>query len=358
VSGSLRVRGLSKAYETPALAEVDLDLDPGELVCVIGPSGSGKTTLLRCLAGLESPDAGSVEVDGRPVHLGSGLTAMLFQQDTLFPDLTVAENVGFGLRARGLRPAAIRNAVEVALLRLDLCGFEERFPDELSGGQQRRVALARALVLHPTLLLLDEPLAGLDEVLADAGLRLIRATQRRLGITTLLVTHDQATALGVADRVIVMEAGRIAQVATPREVYQRPDSVFVAQFIGRTAFLEAEVIEVRGVADGRQALTEMLGSQRWLACHSAVTPGPATVAIRPHALLAEQAAHVTKPWAEPRGDLGIVQEVWYRGERFEYAVETAHGNALAVGSLGTPLTRNQVVSLLLDEPSAWVLPAG
>jgi len=360
VSGQLDVHALSRAIDgRTVLDAIDLAAAPGELVCVIGPSGSGKTTLLRCIAGLEPADSGRIEVDGEPVSAGGPRrTAMVFQQDTLFPELTVAENVGFGLRARG-RAGADADAVPVALLRLGLSGMEDRYPDELSGGQRRRVALARALVLHPSVLLLDEPLAGLDEALAEDGLRLIRSTQRRLGLTTLLVIHDQAAALGVADRIVVLDHGRVAQAGRPREVFERPDSLFVAQFLGRSAFLEAEVQQVG--TDGRQgrALVRLLGADRWLPAHAEVVAGEVcAVLVRPHALVAEAAPGVAGAWAEPTGAQGVVEEARYRGDRIEYAVETEHGSAVATGSLDEPvLAVNQLVSLALREEHVWVLPA-
>ena len=361
MSGELVVRGLTRTIDgAKVLDAVDLSASAGELVCVIGPSGSGKTTLLRCVAALDPVEAGRIEVDGEPVSgAGPRRTAMVFQQDTLFPELTVAENVGFGLRARGTAADEGAEAVSVALLRLGLSGLEGRYPDELSGGQRRRVALARALVLYPAVLLLDEPLAGLDEGLAEEGLRLIRSTQRRLGLTTLLVIHDQAAALAIADRVVVLDRGRVAQVGSPREVFERPDSLFVAQFLGRSAFLEADAQQV--VADGpdKRVRLNLLGADRWLPAHrDVVAGGQCAVLVRPHALTATAAGGVASAWAGPAGAQGVVEEASYRGDRMEYVVETEQGSAVATGSLAQPvLAANQLVDLTVREERLWVLPA-
>lgn len=361
MNGELLVRGLTRTIDGRlVLDSADLSASAGELVCVVGPSGSGKTTLLRCIAGLDRADSGRIEVDGQVVPgSGSRRTAMVFQQDTLFPDLTVTQNVGFGLRARGTRADVSAEAISVALLRLGLSGLEDRYPDELSGGQQRRVALARALVLHPAVLLLDEPLAGLDEGLAAEGLRLIRGTQRRLGLTTLLVTHDLTAALSAADRIVVLNRGRIAQAGRPQDLFERPNSVFVAQFMGRSAFLEAEVRQVEQGAQGSRALLHLLGADRWLPAHPGVAAGGGcSVLVRPHTLSAVAVPGVAAAWAEPDGAQGVVEEAHYLGDRVEYVVETAHGNAVATGSLDEPmLAVNQLVTLTLSGERSWVLPS-
>ncbi|MFT3861583.1 ABC transporter ATP-binding protein [Micropruina sp.] len=358
-SAVLRVAGLVKAFGARrVLHAIDLTIREPELVCVLGPSGSGKTTLLRCIAGLE-PAAGQIEVAGVAVHPGDRpRSAMVFQRDVLFPELTVAQNIGFGLRAAELEPELAADAVAATVLQLGLSGLEDRYPDELSGGQQRRVVLARALVLRRPLLLLDEPLAGLDEALAAEGAQLIRATQRRLGVAMVLVTHDQSAALAMADRIVVLHNGRIAQQGPPRQVFDRPDSAFVAQFIGRSAFLEAVVDRVRASADGPVARVGLLGAVVDLPAHPKVLPGPAIVLVRPHALTARVAEVTAEPWAEPIGNLGVVEQVRYLGERMEYSVETEHGSVIATGDLDEPPLRvNQVATLTLTASRAWVLPA-
>ncbi|MBC7801900.1 MAG: ABC transporter ATP-binding protein [Gemmatimonadaceae bacterium] len=234
---SLRLDGLRRTYgATVAVDRVDLDVAQGELVALLGPSGCGKTTTLRMVAGFVAPTAGRVLIGGADVTDSPACardTGMVFQGYALFPHMTVAQNVGFGLEmrrvARPEREARVTEAMR--LVRLD--GMGDRRPAQLSGGQQQRVALARALVVNPTVFLLDEPLSNLDARLRAEVRVEIRALQQRLGLTTLFVTHDQDEALTMADRLIVMDRGRIRQAGTPEEVYERPADLFVATFIGR-----------------------------------------------------------------------------------------------------------------------------
>jgi putative spermidine/putrescine transport system ATP-binding protein len=224
---------------------LDLDIPAGSLLSFLGPSGCGKTTTLRLVAGLIDPTAGSIVVGGRDltaVPASRRNIGVLFQNYALFPHLTVAENVGFGLRMRRMRGSEIRTAVAEALDLVQLPDFEDRMPEQLSGGQQQRVALARALAIHPALLLLDEPMSALDRSLREAVRTQLRALQRRLGITTIMVTHDQEEALTISDFVAVMNKGRIEQIGTPADIYMRPATRFVAGFIGTTNTTAAEII--------------------------------------------------------------------------------------------------------------------
>lgn len=238
---SLLVRGAAKAYRgrrrypVAALDGVDLTVGPGELVVVVGPSGSGKSTLLRAVAGLEVLDAGSVHIDGTDVSStppGARSVAMVFQDLALFPHLTVAQNIGFGARARGAAAADVARATADAARTLDIAGLLERRPNELSGGERQRVALARALLRDPALFLLDEPLSGVDAELRVRLREEIRDLQRRTGVAMVHVTHDQTEAMAMADRVVVMRAGRVEQAGTPVEVWECPASVFVARLLG------------------------------------------------------------------------------------------------------------------------------
>jgi spermidine/putrescine transport system ATP-binding protein len=240
----LRLEGISKSFDSvPVLEEIDLEVASGEFVAILGPSGCGKTTLLRILAGLEIPDAGRVFLGGREVgRLPANQRPIntVFQSYALFPHLTVYENIAFGLRSRRCSEDEIRRRVGEAMEMLRVGELNRRQPHLLSGGQKQRVALARALVNEPEVLLLDEPMSALDARLrADVQIEL-RRLQRRLEKTFILVTHDQDEAMTVADRLVVMNAGRIEQAGRPREIYEKPFSRFVAEFIGSANLIPAE----------------------------------------------------------------------------------------------------------------------
>ena len=244
---AVELKGLHRTFgATRALDGLDLSLAPGELVALLGPSGCGKTTALRALAGMETVDSGEILVDGKdisrvPTRLRD--MGMVFQNYSLFPNLTARENVAFGLRVRK-RPSAVRSTRADELL--DMVGLADhtrKYPHQLSGGQQQRVALARALAIEPRVLLLDEPLSALDAKVRLQLREQIRHLQTQLGITTLFVTHDQEEALSTADRVGVMRAGRLEQIAAPAELYHRPATAFVAEFVGTMNRLPATVID-------------------------------------------------------------------------------------------------------------------
>jgi len=234
--GSVRLQGIVKKHgETTVLHGVDLEIRAGEFFVLLGPSGSGKTTTLRILAGLESVTAGTVSIDGQDVtgaEPGDRDVAMVFQSYALYPHMTVAENIGFPLRMVGTARDAIAKAVADAAARVSIGHLLQRRPGQLSGGQQQRVALARAIVRQPRLFLLDEPLSNLDAKLRLETRLELKQLQRTLGVTTVYVTHDQEEAMTLADRVAVFMDGRIVQVATPREIFSRPQQVSVAGFIG------------------------------------------------------------------------------------------------------------------------------
>lgn len=250
IGESLSVRGVSHAYgAAPAVADVGFDVSAGSIAAILGPSGCGKSTMLRIVAGLIRPTAGSVHLGTRDVTAVAARTrriGMVFQNYALFPHMTVRENVGYGLA--GIPRIERRARVEQLLALVRLEAFADRLPRQLSGGQQQRVAVARALAPRPALLLLDEPFAALDRALrADMQFEFVRL-QRELGITTILVTHDQEEAQAVADTLIVMNAGKVEQIGSPAELYDRPNSLFVNTFVGHASVLEATVQSDGGAA--------------------------------------------------------------------------------------------------------------
>jgi putative spermidine/putrescine transport system ATP-binding protein len=245
--GGLRVRGLHKVLGGRTIIDnLDLTVRAGELVSLLGPSGCGKTTTLRMIAGFLEPDAGSIEVAGNEVsHLGAEKrpSAMVFQNYALWPHMTVAKNVGFPLKLRKLGKAEVAERVDAVLGLVNLMHHRDSRPARISGGEQQRVALARALVQEPELLLLDEPLSNLDAKLRVKVREDIREIQQRLGITTVIVTHDQEEAMSMSDRIAVMNAGRVEQFSTPAELYARPQTEFVATFIGSVNRIEGDFVD-------------------------------------------------------------------------------------------------------------------
>jgi ABC-type Fe3+/spermidine/putrescine transport system ATPase subunit len=242
-SAAIKLDQVTKTFDGRVMAVdgVTLDIAAGEFFSLLGPSGCGKTTSLRMIAGFEHPDSGRVHVGGRditdlPVHRRD--MGMVFQSYALFPHRTVAENVAFGLRMREVPKPDIERRVAAALAQVALTGFETRKPGQLSGGQQQRVALARALVVEPPVLLCDEPLGALDRKLRQQMQFELKELQKRLGVTLVFVTHDQEEALAMSDRIAVMNGGRVEQVGTPSEIYERPRTRFVADFIGEINILD------------------------------------------------------------------------------------------------------------------------
>ncbi|NLI81307.1 MAG: putative 2-aminoethylphosphonate ABC transporter ATP-binding protein [Deltaproteobacteria bacterium] len=285
----LQARGITKRFgRSNALRDVSFQADKGEFLCVLGPSGCGKTTLLRIIAGLEKQDAGSVHLRGEDfsnVPVSKRNVGIVFQSYALFPNLTAAQNIAYGLRIRSRRRASIQDRVESLLRLMGLSGFGSKFPAQLSGGQQQRVALARAMALSPHLLLLDEPLSALD---AQVRLMLrgeVKQLQRRLNITTLMVTHDQEEALTMADRILVMEGGEVVQIGTPMEIYEKPATPFVASFVGSMNFMGRALKETHRVYRlGEIRLHVSRGDH--------VTQGShATIAIRPEDIVVNRISH-------------------------------------------------------------------
>ncbi|MCA0941821.1 ABC transporter ATP-binding protein [Salipiger pacificus] len=271
----LTLKNLGKSFdETSVIRDLSLDVGDGELVCLLGPSGSGKSTVLRMVGGFETPNRGAILIDGEDVTRvppEKRPTGMVFQSHALWSHMSVAGNVAFGLKLRGLPKAQIRDKVAEALALVGLEGYGERRVWQLSGGQQQRVAIARALVLEPKILLLDEPFASLDQHLRERLREELRDIQRRLGITTLFVTHGQDEALALADRIVVLRGGEIEQVASPDRMYRAPQTRFVAGFIGSMNFLPCDMRG--GVSD-----------HPLFAVRATVPDGPVELAIRPEAL--------------------------------------------------------------------------
>jgi len=326
MTAGVAIRGLTVRYGvTTALAGLDLDVRQGELFVLLGASGSGKTTLLRAIAGFVQPDAGSVALDG--VELGAlpphrRPVNTMFQSYALFPHMSVAANIGFGLRQQGRPRAEIARRVQEMLDLVSMTDMGARRPHELSGGQQQRVALARSLAPNPRLLLLDEPLSALDRNLrAETRAELVRL-QRRLGTTFILVTHDQEEALTMADRIGVMRHGRMAQVGTPAEVYEQPNSRFVAEFLGAANVCPAVVRSV--MPDG--VVLDLPTLNVTVRAAGTGTPGESLLmAIRPERLL------LRSPDAVNRVD-AVVAEHAYAGEMLTHTLRLADGTTMRATS--------------------------
>jgi iron(III) transport system ATP-binding protein len=308
-----------------AVDGVSIGVAPGTLVTLLGPSGCGKTTTLRLIAGFERPDAGRILLDGRAIDdvpANRRDMAMVFQSYAIFPHLDVFENIAYGLRVRRLKDDALRRKVgEVAEL-TGLAGLEHRQPNQLSGGQQQRVALARSLVMEPKVLLFDEPLSNLDAKLRVQMREQIRALQQRFGITAVYVTHDQAEAMVLSDLVVVMNRGRVEQAGTPFEVYRRPATAFVADFMGRANFVPGTVLD----ASAAGARVAALGTT--LTVPSGGPPlaagDPVTLVVRPNAVLLRDATDGSN--GAPRG---TIRRAWFVGPQHDYEV-VVDGQPLAI----------------------------
>lgn len=321
----LNINGLTKTFnQTAAVSAASFGVEKGELICLLGPSGCGKSTLLRMIAGLTPSDAGSIEIDGQDVterQANKRPTAMVFQSHALWNHMTVAQNVSFGLRVKGLPRDVIAEKVAEVLRLVGLAGFAKRHPAELSGGQAQRVALARCLVVEPKVLLMDEPFSALDAHLRANLREELKALQRRLGLTTIFVTHDQEEAMELADRIVVMNAGQIEQIGPPADLYLDPQTLIVARFIGQMN--EATVPLRNGRADwmGQQvALVE--------------SDGDVTLLCRPEDLRADAA-----------GITGRVSRIIDLGPMLRISMATEEGATLTwlcnrneAPALGAPLT--------------------
>lgn len=304
----LTLNNLTKQFGTSVIAvdAITLGVGDGEFLCILGPSGCGKSTALRMIAGFETPTAGDIVIDGSSVtHLPPNKrpTAMVFQKYTLWPHMAVFENIAFGLKLRGMAKKDIEKKVHDGLALVGLSGYEDRYPAQLSGGQQQRVALARAIVLEPKILLLDEPFSSLDALLRVRLREELKRIQRRLGITTIFVTHDQEEALSLADRIAVMSDGHIEQLGEPSSIYALPQSLFVADFIGDMNLFDADL-----TADGVQVGASTLPTPAGLAEAETLK-----IAVRPEELALADAdtpkALVWEILVEQAMDLGHYRKV-------------------------------------------------
>ncbi|MFC6356543.1 ABC transporter ATP-binding protein [Luethyella okanaganae] len=360
-SGRIVLTDLTKRYgaktdEPPAVDAVSLEIERGELITLLGPSGCGKTSTLRMIAGFEEPTSGSLELDGADmirVAPNHRPMSMVFQSYALFPHLTVRENVAYGLKLKCIPSARLREEVDTVLTIMNLMNYADRAPHQLSGGQQQRVALARALVMRPKVLLFDEPLSNLDAKLRVLMRNEIRRLQRRLGITSIFVTHDQDEAMTLSDRIVVMNRGRIEQVDVPDVVYRRPASVFVADFIGRATFLDATILSAP--ADGR-ARVAAIGQELDTACHSDVTlDSDVLLMIRPESVRLSARTDTD----EVHGDIGRVLNTIFHGDSVEYEIETESGSIVA--SVSDPavdeiLRPMDCVRVSIATDRGWLLP--
>jgi ABC-type Fe3+/spermidine/putrescine transport system ATPase subunit len=346
---SITLRGLTKRFGTVmAVQRLNLEIQEGELITLLGPSGCGKTTTLRLIGGFETPDDGAIHFGERPVtplppeqrNIG-----IVFQSYALFPHMTVWQNVAFGLQMRREPPSSIRRRVAAILEKVQLRGMEGRYSHQLSGGQQQRVALARALVTNPAVLLLDEPLANLDAKLREDMRFYIRQLQRDVGITTIYVTHDQAEAMVLADRIAVLRDGVLQQIGGPEEIYRRPSNPWVAEFIGLSNFIAGTVA---GRENGNLVVRTGAGT---FTCAGDVEKGDVVICVRPEALHFDD--------AHPNRLSGVVRERVFLGNLFDYRIESPGGLRLRVqADPSRAFTPGAAISLSFDPGAAWAIRAG
>ena len=351
----IRIQNLSKRFGNfAAVDDVSLDIYQGELFGLLGGSGCGKTTLLRMLAGFESPSSGSIIIDGtdmthvppyeRPVN-------MMFQSYALFPHMSVEKNIAYGLKRDGVPRAEIKDRVQSMLKMVELDDFGRRKPRQLSGGQRQRVALARALIKQPKVLLLDEPLAALDKRLREQTQFELMNIQDRMGVTFVVVTHDQEEAMTLSTRIAVMDAGKFIQIGEPAEIYENPATQFIANFIGSTNFIPVTIVER---TRSELVLEHNESKQRFQAAIAGsdndVTPGEVgestTLALRPEKILVDR-----QPLPECQNQLrGTVREIAYLGKLSTYRVETELGQTLEVTAPNQTRTLSSGQRIDWDDP--------
>lgn len=329
-TGSVRFEGVVKKYgSVTALKKLHLDIEPGKLITLLGPSGCGKTTTLRLIAGLEMATSGNIFIGDEDVtHLTATYrkVSMVFQSYALFPHMTVRENVAYGLTVKSVPKAEAAEKAEHGLELVGLSGYGDRLPSELSGGQQQRVAVARAIVLEPEVLLLDEPLSNLDAKLRRHVREEIRQIQLDLGLTAVYVTHDQEEAMAVSDRIIVMKNAEIAQEGSPHDLYERPNSSFIADFIGDANLVPCEV-----TAAAKTGATINLLGKSYEVPYGVAAKGEAKLVLRPHQMsLSRKKTRAGLPV--------VVTYAAYLGNQIQYTLEGEIGSLFVV----SPSTENPI----------------
>ena len=361
-SSKLELRNLSKVFgqgkeQVTAVDSIDLDINPGEFITFLGPSGCGKTTTLRMIAGFETPSQGSILLDGQDV---SSLSpdkrpmGMVFQSYALFPHMSVYQNVAYGPRIKKLPAGQVKDDVSAVLDSMSLSSMANRSPNQLSGGQQQRVALARAMVMQPKVLLFDEPLSNLDAKLR-AQMRIeIREVQQRLGITSIFVTHDQDEAMSISDRIVVMRNAKIEQVGIPADVYLRPASVFVADFIGISNFLAVDGASSAGT---NKASVNVLGRQIEVPAHKDALSSECILLVRPESIRVSRAKSENQSIS---GTQGQVKQVVFYGQHVEYRIQSQVGIIIAVVSdpiFSEIVPVGEFAEFSFDPNRSWLLPA-
>jgi iron(III) transport system ATP-binding protein len=348
-AASVRFESVSKHYgDIIAVNSIDFEVEAGSLVTLLGPSGCGKTTTLRLVAGLEMATSGRILIGDSEVTALPATdrdVSMVFQSYALFPHMTVIDNVAYGFIVTGMPKSRARERARAGLELVGLPGFGDRLPSQLSGGQQQRVAVARALVLEPQVLLFDEPLSNLDAKLRRRVREEIREIQTNLGLTVVYVTHDQEEALAVSDRIIVMRDAAIAQEGTPRELYEHPTDLFVADFIGDANVLDVEILRI----EGDQAVFNLGGVEMRLASRN-LAPGAAKAAVRPEAIHLDDTA---------AGDTlaGTVVKASYLGNHMEYVVRSPIGELFVVDyHVERPIARGTDVAIQFSTRITLVPP--
>jgi iron(III) transport system ATP-binding protein len=349
-TAAVEFRRVTKRYgDVVAVNQVSFVVERSTLVTLLGPSGCGKTTTLRLIAGLELASEGEVRIGGRDVTRRPATernVSMVFQSYALFPHMTVLENVAYGPVVSGAPRARAHEQAREKLALVGLQGLDARLPSELSGGQQQRVAVARALVLEPEVLCFDEPLSNLDAKLRRRVREDIRELQQRLGLTVAYVTHDQQEALAVSDRIIVMDHAAIAQSGTPRELYEAPVSLFVADFVGDSNLVDAELTGRNGVAGEVR-----VGGIELRLPHRGAAPGPVKIAIRPESLVLTAA-----PPGGPALE-GRIAKAAYLGTHMEYTVSTSLGDLFVVDrSVTRPVAAGTSVWVAFEDHGVTVVP--